>query len=68
MNRVARLALIGAIAGVVQSGLLTAEVDQTFDFSKILPDFLATNHTWWPMLPFVVMAFWLYWVGAKSKK
>ncbi len=58
----------GAILGVIQSGLLIGEVERSFDLSGLLPSWLATNHTWWPMLPFLGMAFGLYWVGARSKR
>jgi len=58
----------GAITGVLQSVIVYLEADRGFDLSGILPSFLRTNHTWWPLLPFFGMAFWLYWVGARSKR
>ena len=58
----------GAIAGVLQSGLLTAGVDTKFDLSAMLPNFLAGNDSWWPMIPLIGMMAALYYMGAFSKK
>ena len=58
----------GAIAGVLQSGLLTAGVDTKFDLSAMLPNVLAGNDSWWPMIPLVFMMAVLYYMGAFSKK
>ena len=58
----------GAIAGVIQAGLMGANLDQALDLSKYLPSFLATNGSWWPMTPFVLMAAGLFWVGIQRKK
>ena len=62
----------GAILGVVQSILFTAEdrglLDMgMFDLSGLLPDALLTNHSWYPMIPFLAMAGALYWVGTRKK-
>lgn len=58
----------GSIAGVIQSALLVGEVDGSFDFSHLLPASLAGNHTWWPMMFFLVMAGILYWTGIQRGK
>jgi len=50
----------GAIAGVLQSVILTAGVDRALDLSDSLPDVLATNESWWPLVPFGLMAVGLY--------
>jgi putative OPT family oligopeptide transporter len=55
----------GAITGVIQSGILMAEKDKTFDFSEHMGA-LGHNETWWPMVPFVLMALSLYWVGTRK--
>ncbi|MCE9575184.1 MAG: OPT/YSL family transporter [Deltaproteobacteria bacterium] len=57
----------GAIAGVAQSAILTAGADKAFDWSGILPEFMATSETWWPMIPFMAMAGALYWAGTRKK-
>lgn len=57
----------GSIAGVAQSVILTLEADKAFDWSGFLPTSLATNHDWWPMLIFSVMAVSLYWIGVQKK-
>ena len=57
----------GAIAGVVQSVILTAGADRALDLSDNLPASLVANHTWWPLLPFLVMAAALYWVAARKR-
>jgi hypothetical protein len=54
----------GAITGVIQSALLMAKKDEVFDFSEMMGS-LAKNETWWPMLPFVLMAAVLWWVGSR---
>jgi putative OPT family oligopeptide transporter len=56
----------GSIAGVIQAGLLTGEVDKGFDWSHVLPSSLAANQTWWPMMFFVLMAAALYYIGVKT--
>lgn len=55
----------GAIAGVVQSVVAFFELESSFDMSGMLGG-LADNHTWWPMLPFLFMAAWLYRVGVRK--
>jgi putative OPT family oligopeptide transporter len=62
----------GAILGVIQSILFTAEdrgvLDMSiFDLSGVLPDSLLVNHSWYPMIPFLVMAGALYWVGTNKR-
>ncbi len=57
----------GAIAGVVQSAIISAKVDKGLDWSSFLPEDLATNHTWWPLFPFLCMAGALYWAGTRKK-
>jgi uncharacterized oligopeptide transporter (OPT) family protein len=58
----------GAITGVLQSIILTFEWDKGFDWSGYLPSFLADGYkTWWPLLPFLGMAAWLYVTGLKKK-
>jgi len=66
----------GSIAGVVQSAILTAGADKHFDWSGLLPAAFAANATgdpsafgtWWPMIPFLVLAGFLYWQGTSRKK
>jgi putative OPT family oligopeptide transporter len=58
----------GAITGVVQSVLLTGGWDKPFDLSDDLPAKLVLNDAWWPMLPFLGMAAYLYFVAMKKKK
>jgi putative OPT family oligopeptide transporter len=58
----------GSIAAVAQAGLMTAEVDGKFDLHSYLPNWLAGNQTWWPMLFLSLMAASLYYVGVFSKK
>jgi putative OPT family oligopeptide transporter len=58
----------GAILGVIQAGLMGAEVDKMLDLSRYLPDVLLTNGDWWPMTPFILMAAGLFWVGIRKKK
>ena len=55
----------GAIAGVIQSGVLTTGVDGTFDLSGALS--LFGNGTWWPIVPFLMMAGGLYYVGTRKQ-
>jgi hypothetical protein len=55
----------GAIAGVVQSIVAFKEAEGFFDLSALLGD-LSANGSWWPMVPFLAMAFALYWVGARA--
>jgi putative OPT family oligopeptide transporter len=57
----------GAIAGVLQSVILTLEAQKSFDWSGYLPEFLSTSKTWWPMLPFLGMAAGLYWAGTRKR-
>jgi putative OPT family oligopeptide transporter len=57
----------GAIAGVVQSVIAFYEKDAVFDFSGPLGA-LASNETWWPMLPFLAMAAALYFVGVRREQ
>jgi len=57
----------GAILAVIQAALTPAGWDKPFDLSRFLPDFLLTNESWWPMIPFLAMAAGLYWVGVKAK-
>ena len=53
----------GAITGVVQSVIETMpNVKQALDFSGAFP--LASIHSWWPLVPFLMMAAALYFVGA----
>lgn len=54
----------GAIAGVVQAVIAYNEWEPKFDLSHLVGP-LASNHTWWPMLPFLIMAAGLYWVGSR---
>ncbi len=58
----------GAIAGVLQSVILTAGVDRSLDLSDNLPVWLVGNTEWWPMVPFMAMAAGLLWVGVQRKK
>ncbi|MBI3183859.1 MAG: OPT/YSL family transporter [Myxococcales bacterium] len=57
----------GAIAGVMQSLIAFYDAESTFDLSRLLGS-LSQNGTWWPMLPFVLMAAALYWVGTRQEK
>jgi hypothetical protein len=57
----------GAITGVMQSVVLIGGWDQFFDFSDKLPSAWVLNESWWPMVPFIAMAGFLYW-GALKKK
>ena len=54
----------GAIAGVIQSGILTAEVDKTFDLSGSMA--WAAGYNWFPMIPFLAMAAGLYYIGTRK--
>jgi hypothetical protein len=63
----------GAILGVVQAILFTLE-DQgmismkALDLSRFLPDALAVNHAWYPMIMFLIMAAALYHIGVRRQK
>jgi len=66
----------GSIAGVVQSVILTAQKDKLFDLSGKLPAFFTSGEgsgnlgafgTWWPMLPFIGLAAFLYQQGISKK-
>ena len=57
----------GAILGVVQSVILVGGWDKALDLSGAMPASLITNHTWWPLLPFLLMAGGLYYVGTQKK-
>ncbi|MFT3837258.1 MAG: oligopeptide transporter, OPT family [Myxococcaceae bacterium] len=60
----------GAITGVIQSAILMVEKDRMFDFSEFFDKFghLASNETWGPSVPYLLMAAVLYWVGASKEK
>lgn len=58
----------GAILGVIQAGLISGGIDRVFDLGGSLPAVLATNDSWWPMVPFLMMAAGLLWVGLKRKE
>ncbi len=56
----------GAIAGVVQSVIAFQEAEGPFDLSSatsFVPESML--HTWWPMIPFLLMAGALYVVGKR---
>jgi hypothetical protein len=55
----------GAIAGVVQSVIAFNEWEGSLDLSKRVPELLH-NETWWPMIPFLGMAAFLYYTGTKK--
>jgi putative OPT family oligopeptide transporter len=59
----------GAIAGVVQSLLITTGADKALNLEGLVPSFLAgsADYQWWPMVPFVAMAAALYYIGARWK-
>ncbi len=57
----------GAITGVIQSVILVAGFDRTMDLSGMMPEFLLTNGSWWPLTPFLLMATGLYLIGVKKK-
>jgi uncharacterized oligopeptide transporter (OPT) family protein len=57
----------GAIAGVVQSVIAFYEKEAALDVSGALGG-LAANETWWPMLPFLLMAAGLYYIGTKREQ
>jgi hypothetical protein len=68
----------GSITGVIQSAILMAEKDKAFDVSEKLSRLgqrsplaehlarLTHSETWWPMIPFVLMAAGLWWIGARN--
>ena len=70
----------GAIAGVLQSGIVFAEFDARFDLAAKLGAHsgesgllgglagLIANDTWWPMMPFLAMAATVWWVGTRDAK
>ncbi len=58
----------GAITGVIQSGILIVNADKALDLSARLGDAygaLARNGSWFPMVPFLIMAAGLYWIGVR---
>ncbi|HZN95549.1 MAG TPA: OPT/YSL family transporter, partial [Myxococcales bacterium] len=57
----------GAIAGVVQSIIAFNEKEKSFDVSSYLGT-LAHNESWWPMLPFLLMAGAVYYVGTRKER
>jgi hypothetical protein len=60
----------GAIAGVVQSVIAFREGEAFFDLSAFTGGFVPEHmlHTWWPMIPFLLMAAILYVVGSKRSE
>ncbi len=54
----------GAIAGVVQSIILSTESDKVFDLSSMMS--WSAGYDWFPMIPFLAMAMALYWIGTKK--
>ena len=58
----------GAIAGVAQAVIAGGGWDAKFDLHELLPESLASNDSWWPLLPFVLMAIGLYVVGTKRSQ
>lgn len=56
----------GAIAGVVQSIIAFYEADRKFDLSNTLGG-LAHNESYWPMIPFLGMAAFLYYVAVQKE-
>lgn len=58
----------GAIAGVIQSVITFYEKDELFDISGLLGSLAKNNHSWWPMVPFLMMAAALYWIGTRKEK
>lgn len=57
----------GAITGVLQSMIAVREAEGFFDLSGRLAP-LSHNETWWPLFPFLVLAFALYLVGKRGQK
>jgi hypothetical protein len=56
----------GAITGVLQSLIAVREAEGFFDLSgRIAP--LSHNGTWWPLFPFLGLAFALYLIGKRGK-
>jgi putative OPT family oligopeptide transporter len=55
----------GAIAGVGQAVVAGAGWDDALDLHRLLPESLAANESWWPLLPFLAMAFLLYRVATR---
>jgi putative OPT family oligopeptide transporter len=70
----------GSITGVIQSAILMTEKDKAFDLSERLSRLgqqsslaerlakLTHSESWWPMIPFVLMAAGLWWVGARNER
>jgi putative OPT family oligopeptide transporter len=56
----------GAIAGVAQAVITFREAEGVFDSSRLLGA-LGHNVSWWPMVPFLGLAFLLYRVGVTRK-
>ena len=54
----------GAIAGVLQAVLTFRGADDAFDLGASLGP-LARNGSWWPMVPFLLLAAVLYRVAVK---
>ncbi|MCI0651960.1 MAG: oligopeptide transporter, OPT family [Planctomycetes bacterium] len=73
----------GAITGVLQSLIAVLDKTEAFDvpkrlvepdasgevssFGQSIADLLRNEH-WWPMLPFLLMAIGLYWVGTRNNR
>ncbi|MBL8624007.1 MAG: OPT/YSL family transporter, partial [Myxococcales bacterium] len=63
----------GSIAGVLQALISSPGIEDVtdwsiLDFSSHLPTSLQTNHGWWPMSFFLIMAGALYYVATQKKK
>jgi len=56
----------GAITGVLQSLIAVREAEGLFDLSGRLAP-LSHNGTWWPLLPFLGLAFALYHIGKRGQ-
>ncbi len=63
----------GSIAGVLQALISSPGIEDVanwsaLDFSAHLPTALQTNHGWWPMMFFLIMAGSLYYIATQKKK
>jgi hypothetical protein len=63
----------GSIAGVLQALISSPGIEDVanwsaLDFSSHLPTSLQTNHGWWPMMFFLIMAGSLYYIATQKKK
>lgn len=58
----------GSMAGVAQSAIVAGGVDKQLDWSASMPASLAGDHTWTPMILFLGMAGFLYWIASRPGK